>query len=266
MSTSQTEQRSAGQFAQERFRARKRAWLIRIWWAQPLLAAVEVAIFALVGFLFYRGHMTFFWGMGVGCATAIVMCFADAPPHHIERWRQGADGEKATAKQLRPLLRDGWVLVNDVQCDRSNVDHILIGPAGVFLIDSKNLSGICTVSDGTLTVRWREDPDDGYENHSLARRTRAEAADLSARLQAAGLRRHWVQPMVVLWSDFEQQSIVSERVAWVRGRDLADVLTRRPVRLSADEVTSVAGVLGSAYSAPAHLRVAAGPPVGVASE
>ena len=261
MST-QIEKRKAGQFADERFRERKRAWLRRIWWALPLLAAVELAVFGLMGFLFYRDHMAFFWGVGAGAAVAMVLCFADAPPHHIERWRQGAEGEKATAKQLRPLLRNGWVLVNDVQCDRGNVDHIVVGPAGVFLIDTKNLAGICSVSEGVLTVRWREDPEDGYESHSLARRTRAEAAELSARLHAAGLRRHWVQPMVVLWSDFEQKSIVSERVAWVRGGELADVLTRRPVRLSADEVASVAQVLGSAYSTPA---VGTRPPVGAAA-
>ncbi len=31
--------------------------------------------------------------------------------------------------------------------------------------------------------------------------------------------------MVVLWSRFEQRSVVSRRVAWIRGRDLAEELT-----------------------------------------
>jgi hypothetical protein len=54
-------------------------------------------------------------GLGAGVAFAAL---AQSPPAHIERWRQGAEGERATARTLRPLTKSGWVLINDVQRDR----------------------------------------------------------------------------------------------------------------------------------------------------
>jgi hypothetical protein len=50
--------------------------------------------------------------------VAFAAALAQSPPAHIERWRQGAEGERATARILRPLTRSGWVLINDVQRDR----------------------------------------------------------------------------------------------------------------------------------------------------
>lgn len=236
-------ERQAGQFADERFRQRKLAWLRRIWWVFPLLAAFETGLFAAFGMVFQPHHMELFWGLGIGTAGAMVMCLGDAPPHHIERWREGAEGEKATAKALRGLIKSGWTLLNDIDWGRGNIDHVLVGPAGVFVLETKKLRGICSVQHGTLSVRWREDPEDGYENHSIGPRTRAASAALSETLRADGLRRHWVQGVVVLWADFEQRSVASDRIAWVRGKDLAKVLAARPSRLSRAEVERTVEVL-----------------------
>src|SRR5215210_79841 len=87
-----------GAFAEERFRARRRAWWRRIWWAFPLFAAFLIAISVGLGLLFTPAHLGFYWGLGLGLAFAMTIVLADSPPHHIERWRQGAEGEKATAK------------------------------------------------------------------------------------------------------------------------------------------------------------------------
>ena len=228
-------ERQAGQFAQERYRQRKRAWQRRIWWLWPAVVIFYVGLFVTIG-LISGGPMPFFWGLGLGAATTTVMWAIDSPPPHIERWREGAEGEKATAKALRGLVRSGWTLVNDIDWGKGNIDHVLIGPAGVFVLETKKLRGICSVERGMLSVRWRADPEDGYENYSIGARTRAASAALSETLRADGLRRHWVQGVVVLWADFEQRSVASERVAWVRGKDLAQVLAARPQRLTPAEV------------------------------
>ena len=226
----------AGAFAAQRFHARRRAWLLRIWWAFPPFAAFLVAVPVLFGRVFAPEHMTFYWGVGLGVAFGVVVALADSPPHHIERWRQGADGEKATAKALRPLVRDGWTLVNDIDTGRGNIDHVLVGPPGVFLLDSKNLNGLLTVDAGVLSVRWREDPHDGYQDRRLAATMKHRAHDLEQRLQRLGVEAS-VQPLVVLWSHFPQRSILnrSTGVAWVDGKQLRRVLQDRPVRLGADE-------------------------------
>jgi hypothetical protein len=103
-----------------------------------------VALFVSFGLLFERQHMGFFWALGLGAGVAFVAALAQSPPAHIERWRQGAEGERATARTLRPLTKSGWVLINDVQRDRGNIDHVLVGPAGVFVLETKNLHGRVT--------------------------------------------------------------------------------------------------------------------------
>ncbi len=149
---------------------------------------------------------------------------------------KGAEGEKATAKALRPLVRKGWTLVNDIDTGRGNIDHVLVGPPGVFLLESKNLNGALSVAAGVLSVRWREDPSDGYENRRLAPMMKNRAQDLEQRLQRQGVEAS-VQPLVVLWGHFPQRSILnrSTGVAWVDGKQLRRVLQERPVRLGADE-------------------------------
>lgn len=117
----------AGKFADQRFRARRRAWWRRVWWIFPTLAVFEVAVCVGPGLLLQPEHMGFFWGLGLGLAAAMVMVLADSPPHHIERWRQGADGEKATARALQRVVADGWLLINDIDIGRGNVDHVLVG-------------------------------------------------------------------------------------------------------------------------------------------
>jgi hypothetical protein len=237
--------RSPGQFARERFRERRRVWRRRIWWVLPLAATFEIAVATAFGVLLQPDHLELYVGIGIGIALAMVMIFLDSPPTHIERWRQGAEGEKATAKALRRFTRQGWTLIHDIDTGRGNLDHILVGPGGVFLLESKNLGGVISVEQGVLSVRWREDPNDGYDVRHLTPRMRARAAELSAALRARGLTRVWVQPIVVLWGTFEQRSIESQGVAWVRGSDLAAVLAQRPATFSEESRAKVVAAIGS---------------------
>jgi hypothetical protein len=58
-------------------------------------------------------------------------------------WRRGAEGERRTAHLLAPLERQGWAVLHDlaVPGSRANLDHLVIGPGGVFVIDSKQYRG-----------------------------------------------------------------------------------------------------------------------------
>ena len=58
-------------------------------------------------------------------------------------WRRGAAGERRTARLLGPLERHGWVVLHDlaVPGSRANIDHLVIGLGGVFVIDSKQYRG-----------------------------------------------------------------------------------------------------------------------------
>jgi hypothetical protein len=58
-------------------------------------------------------------------------------------WRRGAAGERRTARQLATLERRGWAVLHDLAIPGSaaNIDHLVIGPGGVLVIDSKRYRG-----------------------------------------------------------------------------------------------------------------------------
>jgi Nuclease-related domain len=58
-------------------------------------------------------------------------------------WQRGAAGERRTARMLGPLQGQGWVVLHDLAVPGSpaNIDHLVIGPGGVFVIDSKQYRG-----------------------------------------------------------------------------------------------------------------------------
>jgi Nuclease-related domain len=65
------------------------------------------------------------------------------PSPEAVAWRRGAAGERRTARLLDPLERHGWAVLHDlaVPGSRANIDHLVIGPGGVFVIDSKQYRG-----------------------------------------------------------------------------------------------------------------------------
>jgi hypothetical protein len=65
------------------------------------------------------------------------------PSPNAAAWRRGAVGERRTARRLAALERHGWAVLHDLAVPGStaNIDHLAIGPGGVFVIDSKQYRG-----------------------------------------------------------------------------------------------------------------------------
>jgi Nuclease-related domain len=59
----------------------------------------------------------------------------------VERRDRGAAGEEHVGSLLEELSEGGWRVIHDVSLGRGNVDHVLIGPAGVFTVETKSHPG-----------------------------------------------------------------------------------------------------------------------------
>jgi hypothetical protein len=59
----------------------------------------------------------------------------------VERHDRGATGEEQVGDLLDSLDGDGWHVIHDASLGRGNVDHILMGPAGVFTVETKSHPG-----------------------------------------------------------------------------------------------------------------------------
>jgi Nuclease-related domain len=77
----------------------------------------------------------------VTVAAAWALRFRPSP--EARAWGRGAVGERRTARLLSPLERRGWAVLHDLALpgSRANIDHLVIGPGGVFVIDSKQYRG-----------------------------------------------------------------------------------------------------------------------------
>jgi hypothetical protein len=218
----------AGRYASDRYERGLRAYRRRIRW--PLLIVV-LPIFAFgVGVML--SHKIDRWSLATGAAIAVGIAFCmytlDEPPQHVQKWKRGAEGERRTESVLKPLERKGWTVEHDVQREgRANLDHIVTGSSGVFLLETKNLAGTISVEEGLLVARQFDDPDEVFRYRTLAPRLRGQAKELSARLQAESGRRTWVNAVAVIWGHFPQGLVTCENVTYIDGDRLASWLTRR---------------------------------------
>ena len=81
------------------------------------------------------------------------------PSPEAVAWRRGAAGERRTARVLAVLERHGWAVLHDLAVPRrqANIDHLVIGPGGVFVIDSKQYRGRLQL-DPSGAVAWPLSP------------------------------------------------------------------------------------------------------------
>jgi hypothetical protein len=58
-------------------------------------------------------------------------------------WLQGAAGERKLGAELDKLRNEGFAVLHDrrIPGRRANIDHVVIGPAGIFVIDTKAYTG-----------------------------------------------------------------------------------------------------------------------------
>ncbi len=95
-------------------------------------------------------------GSGLGIRTigfawlAVLICLAFSFRIRVlsrERanYRLGFDGERQTGQHLIPLIADGYWVFHDLPCEDANgrpfnIDHVVVGPTGIFAIETKTRS------------------------------------------------------------------------------------------------------------------------------
>lgn len=55
----------------------------------------------------------------------------------VARYNLGFKGERITAQHLSPLLAEKYYIFHDIPFDSFNIDHVVVGPKGVFAIETK---------------------------------------------------------------------------------------------------------------------------------
>jgi hypothetical protein len=100
--------------------------------------AIAVAIAVLFEVVYHSS------GIGVGILFAVLYFLGRIGPRMTTTaWSTGANGELRTAAQLDPLASKDFVIMHDlkVPMSRANIDHLVIGPTGIFVVETKNVQG-----------------------------------------------------------------------------------------------------------------------------
>jgi hypothetical protein len=58
----------------------------------------------------------------------------------VRQMKRGLEGERAVGQLLEELRAHGFEVLHDIPGDGHNVDHVLVGPTGVFVIETKTIS------------------------------------------------------------------------------------------------------------------------------
>jgi Nuclease-related domain len=112
---------------------------------------------------------------GVAIALLVVMAvlyrFGDREGARTANWLRGAASEQAVGQALAELRAHGFTVMHDIEQDgEGNIDHLVAGPTGVYLIETKHRR---------------------YEDDQL-RKARRQAAKLHDEL------RVWITPVICL--------------------------------------------------------------------
>ena len=173
----------------------------------------------------------------------------------VNQIRLGKEGERAVGQLLERLRSEGFEIFHDLGGDGYNIDHLIIGPPGVFVIETKTHSkprgkDVTVTFDGSqILVDGRApDRDPIAQVHAGAR----EIRDLFDRSTAL---KPFVKPVVLFPGWFVESSLRNE--VWVLNANaLPSLLLQEPRRLGQADISQLAAAVDT------RLRASQLPPAG----
>lgn len=137
----------------------------------------------------------------------------------IDRWDRGATGEEHVGGVIDRLAASGWRAIHDVSLGRGNVDHVLVGPAGLLTVETKS-------HGGRIAAR-------GIDRRMLSQ-SYAEAKLIER------ITGREVSPLLVFSRAYLTPAVSRQRgVVVLPARMLAGHLARRPAVLAPEEVETL---------------------------
>ena len=125
---------------------------------RPAILAAGGVLMATGVVLLSQGSTLPFLGIALilfGAAWTLAELFAK--PGHVRAWRIGAEGEEAVGRILDALTSDGYRVLHDRRRPggRENIDHVVIGPPGVLVVETKHYRGEVRTMRGELVINGR---------------------------------------------------------------------------------------------------------------
>mgnify|MGYP000853334543 CR=1 FL=1 len=210
----------------DRAGAWSRQQLRRLWW--DWLRSLWAPVAVLIGFValtcvgvqvFLPASIADYLVGGVVTAAAWFCHYTFIVTTGAAAKLAGIDAEEVTTQELHKLRRHGWRFVNHVTIEFGDVDHALVGPGGIFAIETKRRSDWPRANLAELVTQAKR----GAER-------------LRPRL---GAKASAPTPLVAAWGSKARETFPEpctiDGVVFVAGRQLTTYLRGRPATLTAEE-------------------------------
>ena len=212
--------------------ARVRGTVLSLW---PLFLSF-VLLGAFLSALILGAAVMVFGTLFVASLIAVVAYWRKGL-RRVESFFRGARGEERVANVLA-ALPEGWHVFHDYVAGREHVDHVVVGPAGVFSMETKSWQGRVTTEDGHVLVNG------ALPSRDPIAQAQREADQVSAALKKLGVSVT-VVPMVCFASDtFGSKPGACGAVKVVNSCEIADWFAGQPAALSTNELDRIVRLMG----------------------
>jgi len=161
----------------------------------------------------------------------------------LQRLKLGRDGERRVGQYLEYLRSDGYRVFHDLIDGDANTDHILIGPAGVFTVETKTWSkpvrgdaGITYDGKKLLINGWEPNPDP-------LKQAKAQAASLKRLLFGITGSNIPVQPVIAFPGRYVETPGRQVDVIVLNPEMLPKFLKKSSIKLQPARVAQIANQL-----------------------
>ena len=224
---------ASAQAEYERARERNRQRIRRQW---PFGIGVTL-VATLVVYVVVQSFSDARWGAAAAAIVAFLLLGAFVNSPKMAAWREGAEGERRTARHLDGLADAGFIVFHDrrVPGYGGNLDHVAIGPSGIWAIETKSWTGKVEIDGDELMVR-------GHPRDKAVDQVFREATAVQIALGEAATRLGLtVTPVLCLHRarmPFFAKAVQGVRV--VSGKQLVSLLRNAENRLTGEQVQALA--------------------------
>jgi len=161
-------------------------------------------------------------------------------------YKKGMIGERLVEEQLDEIRKAGFDVFHDFVLKdvhgTENIDHVIVGPSGIFTLETKNWSGKgvpqydrITFDGETLKIGDYEQPD------KYIKQPRRQAARLQGILQSEIREPLWVVPILCFWDRTVQLTKFNPTgLQVVNQRGIGSFVLSREAKLSPEAVRKLA--------------------------
>lgn len=161
--------------------------------------------------------------------------FTDMRKHNYFTWGKGAGAELIVMRNLEEL-GDEYKIINDFQTGRGNIDHICVGPTGIFVIETKAHKGSISYDGGKLK-RNKQD----LEKYFL-KQTKAGCFFIDQLIKEKLGKDYYIVSILIFANAVIDRQTINRPIegVWVGGRKFENwVIKQNKSNLNSEEISKI---------------------------